>query len=148
MVLAAAWAPQIQRFPTLWLYLQSILAYVTPPAVVVFFFGVLWGRANSRGALAALGGGVLLGCSGWVCNEILGLMTLHYLYAAGILFVISSALMVGVSWATEPPDRAVVAPLLWRGSRPSEDAGPSQRRFRLLSVALLLLCAVIVVWWW
>jgi SSS family solute:Na+ symporter len=34
MGLAAAWAPQITRFPTLWQYLQSVLSYITSETTI------------------------------------------------------------------------------------------------------------------
>jgi SSS family solute:Na+ symporter len=42
MILSAAWAPQIERFPTLWEYLQSILSYITPPIAALFIMAVFW----------------------------------------------------------------------------------------------------------
>ena len=35
MVIAVLWAPQIQNFLSRWNYLQSIVAYATPPIVVM-----------------------------------------------------------------------------------------------------------------
>ena len=61
MVLAALWAPQITRFPSLWQYLQSILSYVTPPIVAIFLLGLFWRRASATGAVATLGAGVTIG---------------------------------------------------------------------------------------
>lgn len=40
MTVAVLWAPQIQNFPSLWTYLQSILAYAVPPIVVIFLLGI------------------------------------------------------------------------------------------------------------
>ncbi len=37
-------------FPTLFAYLQSFLAFVTPPVLVVFLGGIFWRGARSRGA--------------------------------------------------------------------------------------------------
>jgi SSS family solute:Na+ symporter len=54
MVLAAVWAPQIQNFGSLFKYLQSVLAYISPPIVAVFLLGVFWRRANASGAFLSL----------------------------------------------------------------------------------------------
>ncbi len=48
MALAAAWVPQMTRFPSLRQHLQAILAYVTPPVVAVFLLGIFWPRGNNR----------------------------------------------------------------------------------------------------
>jgi SSS family solute:Na+ symporter len=140
-MLAAVWAPQIERFPTLWQYLQSILAYVTPPAVVVFMLGLLWPRANARGALAGFVGGVGLGAAGWIVNELLAWSDLHYLYASAVIFLLSAAVMVLVSLTGPPPDveHVVAPPGAWRQGL----AG-----IRLQIVALLGVCLLILVWWW
>lgn len=138
-LLAAAWAPQIERFPTLWQYLQSILAYITPPAVVVFVLGILWPRATARGALAGFVGGFGLGVTGWVANELLELTRLHYLYAAGVVFVASLVLMVLVSLAGQAPrDDRAESWAWWEGLGKS----------RLPTVVLLALCLLVVLWWW
>ena len=52
MLAAAAWAPQIVKFPTLWQYLQSALSHIVPPIAALFFMGVFWRRANAHGAVA------------------------------------------------------------------------------------------------
>jgi SSS family solute:Na+ symporter len=54
MITAAAWAPQIDKFPTLWQYLRSALSHIVPPIVALFFIGVFWKRANADGALAGI----------------------------------------------------------------------------------------------
>jgi len=147
-LVAAAWAPQIEHFPTLWQYLQSILAYVTPPVVVVFVFGILWRRANSHGALATMVVGVTLGFSGWLANEIFGLTDLHYLYAAGILFALSAIVLIVVSLSTDAPAAAEVASSSWSGGAGKGSPARWFADYRVLSAGLLGLCAVIVVWWW
>jgi SSS family solute:Na+ symporter len=121
---------------------------VTPPVVVVFLFGILWPRANAKGALAALVGGVSLGGLGWLGNEILGLTSLHYLYAAGLMFAASAAVLVGVSLATAAPEAERTAPLVWRRSTEGERRGPWYRSHAALSAGLLVLCAVVVIYWW
>ena len=57
-----AWIPFMDAISgQLYIYLQSVQAYISPPIAAVFLAGVLWPRANSRGALAALGAGFVLG---------------------------------------------------------------------------------------
>jgi SSS family solute:Na+ symporter len=137
-LLAAAWAPQIERFPTLWQYLQSILAYITPPAVVVFLAGILWRRTDARGALAGFVGGFGIGVAGWVLNELLGVTELHYLYAAGLVFALSAILVVAVSLLGEAPAERALTTWEWVGLGSS----------RLPTLVLLGLCLVVVLWWW
>ena len=70
MILSALWAPQIARFPSLWQYLQSILAYITPPVVVVFILGIFWRRGTAAAATATLAVGIPSGVLGWIFNEV------------------------------------------------------------------------------
>ena len=152
MALAALWAPQITRFPTLWQYLQSVLAYVTPPVVALFLLGLLWPRGNRAGALWTLGLGIPVGIGGWIANEILGATEIQYLYASGLMLLASAALFVAASLATPPPRAEQVRGCTWDpafwppgapGARP-----PWYADYRLLAALLLAVTATIVVWWW
>lgn len=153
MVVAAAWAPQIQGFPTLWQYLQSVLSYVVPPVVAVFLLGIFWQRANRHGAFYTLAIGVPLGISGFVANEVFRLSSIQFLYAAGTSFATSCLILAGVSLATSPPPREKVEDLTWKRTMWTEETRalrgtPPYRNYRYLSLALLVVTAVIVIWWW
>ena len=104
MLIAIVWAPQIVNFPSLWSYFQSILAYATPPIVVIFLVGIFWRQATPDAAFATFVGGIGLGICGFVANEILGLTELHFLYAATLLLFVALAIMIGVSLVTERAD--------------------------------------------
>jgi len=47
MILAALWAPQIEKFGSLFKYLQRVLSYTVPPVVAMFLIGLFFKRANS-----------------------------------------------------------------------------------------------------
>lgn len=153
MIVAAAWAPQIQGFQTLWQYLQSVLSYVVPPVVAVFVLGIFWRRINRQGAFYTLSIGVPLGIAGFVANEVYRLSSIQFLYAAGISFAVSCLILVGVSLATSPPPRESTEGLTWRRGMWAEDSRslegtPPYRNYRYLSLALLAVTAAIVIWWW
>ena len=153
MVAAAAWAPQIAYFPTLWQYLQSILSYVTPPIVAIFLLGLFWPRGNRQGAAWTLAVCLPLGICGWIANEILHLTSLQYLYACGLMFLLSCLLFVLISLMNPAPDRETIRDTLWHGvgaqtaSRPAT-ATPPWKDYRYLSALLLLLTCLIVATWW
>lgn len=153
MVVAAAWAPQIQQFPTLWQYLQSVLSYIVPPVVVVFLLGIFWRRANRHGAFYTLAVGVPLGIAGFVANEVYQISSIQFLYAAGISFAVSCLILISVSLATSPPPEEKVEGLTWRRelwtseSRALEGT-PAYRNYRYLSFVLLAVTAALVIWWW
>lgn len=153
MVIAIAWAPQIQHFPSLWVYLQSVLSYVTPPIVAVFLTGIFWQRANRYGAFSTLIIGVLGGVVGFMIVEIFAMVSIHFLYSAGISFVCSVGLMIGVSLVTKPEPAEKVASLIWHPSMwhtetVSLENKPAWQNYRYQSVALLMLTALVVGLFW
>ncbi len=101
-LLAVAWAPQIERFGSLWQYVQGVLAYVVPPVTALYLVGLFWPRANAKGAVACLLSGLACGIALFIVNPILKLIHLHFLYVAPILFLQSSAVLVAVSLFTAP----------------------------------------------
>ena len=61
VALGIAWVPFIQYLSTeVYIYLQSVQAYISPPIAAVFLLGVTWPRANRHGAIAALASGAVL----------------------------------------------------------------------------------------
>lgn len=152
MVLAAAWAPQIQRFPTLWQYLQSILAYITPPVVAVFVLGLFWPRANRIGAISCLVVGIPLGAAAWAANEIAGWVAIQYLYACGLMFLLSCLVLILASLVTAGPDARQIDCCVWKTSVWREEtrelAGlPWYRNVRTGALLLMLVTAGVVYPW-
>src|SRR3954470_1496617 len=60
--LGLAWIPFMKYVsPQLYIYLQSVQAYIAPPIAACFLFGVLSTRLNGTGAMTALISGLVLG---------------------------------------------------------------------------------------
>ena len=153
MLLSALWAPQIARFPSLWQYLQSILSYITPPVVVVFLLGIFWRNGTAAAAFATLAFGVPIGVSGWYLNEIAGIYRIQFLYACGLMTLMSSLLFTCVSLITEGPSHEKIKPLIWsRAFRQAETARlrqiPWYRNYLYQSAGLSALAAIILAMWW
>jgi solute:Na+ symporter, SSS family len=141
-----AWIPLMNVISgQLYVYLQSVQAYISPPIAAVFLVGVLWPRANARGALAALLTGFVLGSmrlvlevgevslSGWPA----ALVSINFLHFAVLLFVVCVAVLVIVSLWSQPPDASRVAPLTVRYHRVATAADPSRAADIALSIALV-----------
>ena len=148
-----AWIPLMSLISTqLYVYLQSVQSYISPPVAAVFLIGVLWPRANARGALAALGTGLVLGLARLVLElnaaSLSGvaatLATINFLHFAVLLFVISAAVLVLVSLWTAPPESERIAPLTLHYHRNSTHASPGRGLDIALSV--LVLALVVVAW--
>jgi SSS family solute:Na+ symporter len=52
--LGVAWVPVIRNYKFMWKYLIDVGIYLLMPYTAVFFLGVLWRRANTAGAWAAV----------------------------------------------------------------------------------------------
>src|SRR5216684_8863355 len=62
VILGLLWVPFIHLLSAqLYIYLQSVQAYISPPIAVCFIFGILWPRLNGQGAIASLLTGFGLG---------------------------------------------------------------------------------------
>ena len=57
MIISILWVPVVASFETLFMYLQSALAYLVPPVVAVFILGLFWPGATNKGALWGMVGG-------------------------------------------------------------------------------------------
>ncbi len=144
--LGVLWAPQISRFPSLWQYLQTILAYVTPPITACFLFGALWPRATTAGALAALTTGLVLAVGLAVAS-----VDLHFLYVAALVFLGSALALIAASLASPPPldvEAVVWRPALGRPQLPDAPPLPLHRDYRVYAGALCLATAVLLVLFW
>src|SRR3989449_2399768 len=60
--LGLLWIPFMKYIsPQIYIYLQSVQAYIAPPIAACFLLGVLYPRLNGTGALAALWTGLVIG---------------------------------------------------------------------------------------
>src|SRR5205809_1195779 len=61
-ILGLAWVPFIHLISSqLYIYLQSVQAYISPPIASCFILGILWPRLNAQGAISSLMTGFVLG---------------------------------------------------------------------------------------
>src|SRR3989449_805594 len=62
VLLGLAWVPFIHLISSqLYIYLQSVQAYISPPIASCFILGILWTRLNGAGALSSLLTGFVMG---------------------------------------------------------------------------------------
>lgn len=118
VVIGVMWLPFIGKMSNqLYVYLQSVQAYISPPIAVVFLLGLLWRRLNGPGALSALIVGFVFGSFrfiteiglkvgwNWVnnCDLLKFYATINFLHFAVLLFFISATVFVAVSYMTRAP---------------------------------------------
>ena len=161
VVLGILWVPFIRTLSSqMFVYLQSVSAYISPPIAVVFLFGVFWPRANKQGAFAALVIGAVLGAARFIFEVLRarpivaespllsGLVAINFLHFAVVLFVVATIVLVGVSLATPPPPptqlRGLTFATLEGGYARTESERASMRWQAPLSIGLMLL--VVALW--
>jgi SSS family solute:Na+ symporter len=156
VVLAAAWAPQIERFGSLFQYLQLVLAFICPPVVAVFVLGLFWKRASANGAFAALMTGFAIAIFLLFSNvyELSPYINdIHFLDRAALLLLICSIVHIGVSLMTKGPNEEGIRQYTWRKSVWTEETAeladlPWYKNYRILSLILLIITIALVAWWW
>jgi solute:Na+ symporter, SSS family len=167
VVIGLTWIPVIQGARGLYEYLQGVQGYLAPPIFTVFFLGVFMKRSNSRGCLAALlvgfamgafrlavdtpvslgigalGAGYAPGSFLWVVNNI------YFQYYSLLIFIVSMAVMIGVSYATEEPDYERIAGLTFATATDADRAasrGSWDRWDVIGSVTVLVMIAAAYVY--
>ncbi len=152
IIIAALWAPQIQKFDSIVKYFQQLLSYLAPPVVAVFLCGVFWRRATGTGAFAGLICGLLIAAGLLLGIQHTPMAGWHFLYVAPVVFAVSLAIIIGVSLATPAPAPGTVDRFVWKkdffASESEELAAlPWYQNYRVLSVLLLAVTGVFVYIW-
>jgi len=123
VVLGLLWVPYIHLLSKqLWLYLQSVQAYISPPIAVCFIFGILWPRLNGQGAISSLLTGFVLGAVRFIfevldktqhyeSSALRRLVDVNFLHYAILMFVVCSVVLIGVSLLYPAPERKKIAGL-------------------------------------
>ena len=159
--LGILWVPFIQYLSTeVYIYLQSVQAYISPPIAAVFLLGVFWPRANRHGAITALGAGAVLGAARFILELnrdsalaqlplVAPLVTMNFLHFAVVLFAVSVVLLVVVSLLTAPVTLAQLRGLTFRTLDSTYVPAGARARglFRLHLVSSLVLAAFVVGLW-
>jgi len=153
MLFAVLWAPQIENFGSLFKYLQRILAYTVPPVVALYLVGIFWKRANASGAFAALVTGSSVGIALFFVNEVFEWTSLHFLYVAPILFILSVACLIGVSLVSpgripENVDDMVWSRAYFRAETETLKSRSIIYNYRIYAALLLAATAALVFAFW
>jgi SSS family solute:Na+ symporter len=96
----------------LYLYMQSIQANISPPITAVFIFGLFMKKVNAKGALWTLIIGESIGISKLTADFLVrfdvvqnpflvAFANINFLHFAIFSFIISSMLLIGISYATQ-----------------------------------------------
>ena len=162
VALGILWVPFITSMSSqVYVYLQSVQAYVSPPITAVFLLGILWPRANRQGAIAALIVGALIGGTRFILEVMKAsalvtgspalsyFVAINFLHIAVIIFVISVVVLVVVSLATAPESMTKLRGLTFctlEGGYALGSSAGSVRSQAMLSIAVAAF--VIGLWVW
>ena len=170
VLLGLAWVPFIHLISgQLYIYLQSVQAYISPPIAACFVLGILWPRLNGAGAITALLSGFVLGAlrfvlelvdasngGNYLSNPFLHwLVRMNFLHYAILMFVVCSLVLIVVSLMTPAPDRKKLAGLTFAtvaekldvtdvGYKPPAET-PTERRLNVI-FSVLLVATVVGLW--
>ncbi len=147
---AVIWTPQLENLPSLWQYLQGMLAYAVPPAVTLFGVGLFWRGATGTAAVVTMVLGSACGFILFLVNVVFGLTHLHFLYAAPILTGIDMLILVSASLWRPMTLRPAASQVMWSSGYGRAEAlrlasGSLWQDYRVLAIALLLLTAAVVI---
>ncbi|EIM76476.1 sss sodium solute transporter superfamily protein [Nitritalea halalkaliphila LW7] len=152
VLLAAAWTPQIEKFDSLFKYLQIVVGMIAPPVVVVFIWGMFWKKGNANGAFYSLLSGFGIAATLITLKVVapeLAISQWHFLHTAPLLFVCCSVIYVAVSLVSPAPRPDQIEEYTWKNSIYTDETAalsalPWYKNYRVLSVLLLILTAIIV----
>ncbi|XP_075053318.1 sodium/myo-inositol cotransporter [Mixophyes fleayi] len=120
VVISIAWVPIIVEMQggQMYLYIQEVADYLTPPVAALFLLGIFWKRCNEQGAFYGGMVGFVLGFTRLIlafiyrvpeCNlpddRPSFIKNIHYMYIATALFWITSIITIVVSLLTPPPKK-------------------------------------------
>jgi SSS family solute:Na+ symporter len=165
--LGLLWIPFISLLSDerMYVYLQSVQAYISPPIAACFLFGILWTRVNGKGAISALLTGLALGALRLILeiqnkvaplsNDVLRyIASVNFLHYAIFLFIVCSGVLIGVSLLSEAPDRKKLAGLTLAtaneaGAGVAGMVATENPRWRTLNlIASLALIAIVLLLWY
>lgn len=158
VILGLSWIPLMSVISDqLFIYTQSVQAYISPPIAAVFLIGLFYKRVNAQGAIASLIVGFVIGMGRLIVelnkDSLSGFLYMYadvnFLHFAFILFVICTAVLIGVSLLTAPPKDEQVAGLTFATADAGGDpaliqSDPAWRRKDVwASIVLALIVAVV-----
>lgn len=126
VVISVIWVPFVEGSSNsqLFQYIQSVTSFLAPPVCSVYLMSMFWNRTTEPAVFWSLVTGLLIGLVRLVLefvikDDVCGtvdaytrpaiLAKVHYLHFGIILFVVSTVLVVAISFMTEPIEEECVS---------------------------------------
>lgn len=143
VVFGLLWIPFMELFSNqLFLYLQSVQAYIAPPITAVFLLGLFYKRLNGTGAIVSLLTGFVFGFIRFFLelykDSVSGfwydMATINFLHFALLLFVICTVVLITVSLFTKEPDQERIKDVVYH--KTIEDTKVTRNSIRMTVILL------------
>ncbi|MBI2619179.1 MAG: sodium/solute symporter [Ignavibacteriales bacterium] len=157
VVLGLLWIPFMKYISSqLYIYLQSVQAYIAPPIAACFLLGLFIKRLNGPGAIASLLTGFVFGALRLVLELMNGtdktglasgtlwewIAEINFLHFAVFLFVLCTAVLIGVSFLTKAPSDEKIKGITF-ATVEREEPGKREGVNRILSFVLALTIGIL-----
>jgi len=120
VVIGVFLAPLTERFPSIFGYMQTMLSIFQGPLLSIIVLGLLWRRANAKGAIAGLCVGVFTSTTLFWMQDLLFDIPEPFLYIAWWAFLVGLVTTVVVSLATKPEPAEKIEGLIYSSVRKEE----------------------------
>jgi SSS family solute:Na+ symporter len=149
LVVCTLLAPSIKNFQGVFGYLVRIWSLLAPPVFICVVFGIFSVRATSRGAVATLTTGAILGAFAfWMLGRPDILETLPVYFRSSLnLGVVITVVCAAVMWCLRSAEAVPEAAAI-RATSHSDDPGMTVGEQRLYRVSLITLLVLIVAVVW
>jgi SSS family solute:Na+ symporter len=153
VVLGILWIPVMSGISgVLYQYLQSVQSYLSPPIASVFLLGIFFKRINSKGAMAALVGGALIGAlriflelnKSSLSGFLFEFANVNFLYFCIWSFLFCILILVVVSLITDKPSPEQINGLTF-ATTVREDRERSRASWNKTDVILSMIVLIIVI---
>ena len=159
------WIPFIELLGSgqIFVYLQSVQAYVSPPITAVFLLGLFWSRGNGTAAITVLVTGFALGAFRFVIevmnksnalhNEwLITFASVNFLNLCTFIFLFCCVLFVIISLLTPAPDKSQVRGITFKYASESEievkETSSWKKKNLIATIGLIVLTVSLYLLFW
>jgi SSS family solute:Na+ symporter len=150
LIFSLALLPLLDKYESLFIGSNDVIAHIAPPITTVFLLGVFWEKASAKAAQYTLWLGSALGAGVFVVNKLFPhsfIGQIPFMMMAFYLLVICVVIQVSLSYYYPVEHTADSSKLYWKSPwEPLADKGwKGIGNYKVLSVILLLLMTILYI---